>query len=153
VISPNLGEAESLLYGTAHEEVEPTGAEVVPRAARAVRDLLARGPRHVIVSAGSHGAVFDDGVGGLLWCPAPEVNVINPIGAGDSLVGGLLHALENGRPWADAVRIGVVVAAASCEQALAGGVDPQRVDKLLDTAPRAVALTAEGAPVAGWVGH
>jgi 1-phosphofructokinase family hexose kinase len=146
VVSPNLSEAEALLYGTVAEEVEPSGAEVIPRAGRAVTDLLRRGPRHAIVSAGSHGAVFDDGAGQLLWCAAPEVKVVNPIGAGDSLVGGLVHALEAGQPWDEAVRTAIVVAAASCEQELAGGIDPLRVADLLRTAPHPVGVTAGAQP-------
>ncbi|MHB1598449.1 MAG: PfkB family carbohydrate kinase, partial [Acidimicrobiales bacterium] len=96
--------------------------------------LRARGARHAIVSAGSHGAAFDDGAA-VAWCAAPVVEVVNPIGAGDSLVGGLIHALEGGRPWVDAVRFALAVASASCEDPLAGGVDVDRVAHLFAGLP------------------
>ncbi|MHB1782066.1 MAG: 1-phosphofructokinase family hexose kinase [Acidimicrobiales bacterium] len=134
VVSPNLSEAEALLHGTSGEAVEPTGADVAERAAAAVAGLRARGARHAIVSAGSHGAAFDDGAA-VAWCAAPVVEVVNPIGAGDSLVGGLIHALEGGRPWVDAVRFALAVASASCEDPLAGGVDVDRVAHLLAGLP------------------
>jgi 1-phosphofructokinase family hexose kinase len=130
VVSPNLAEAEALL-GRGHSEgVDPDGPDVVERAARAVTDLRQLGAVHVIVSAGSHGAAFDDG-SDVSWCDAPQVEVVNPIGAGDSLVGGLVRALEAGEPWPRAVRIGLATASASCEEALAGGVRVRRVEELL----------------------
>lgn len=134
VVCPNLAEAESLLFGGGDEAVDAAGPDVVDRAAASVRGLVARGALDVIVSAGSHGAAFSLD-GDVAWCPAPTVAVVNPIGAGDSLVGGLLHAIEVGWAWADAVRYAVVVASASCEQPLAGGVDLARVATLLAQLP------------------
>lgn len=134
VVSPNLSEAEAVLIGRSAEVVEPSGPDVVDRAADAVVGLVDRGARHAIVSAGSHGAAFNSGTR-VLWCAAPKVNVVNPIGAGDSLVGGLVHALERGRGWEDAVRFAVAVASASCEDPLAGGVDVARVASLLSALP------------------
>lgn len=144
VVSPNLHEAEAVLFGTTGEPVEPTGPDVVARAAAAVAGLRARGARDAIVSAGSHGVAFSVGAA-TWWCPAPSVEVVNPIGAGDSLVGGLVHALESGRAWPDAVAFAVAVASASCEDERAGGVDPDRVEQLvagLAPAP----ITDAGAP-------
>ncbi len=137
VVSPNLAEAESLLSGRLVEGVEPAGADVPERARRAAEDLLARGARHAIVSAGSRGAAAaaaadaDAGAGeGAAFLPAPAVTVANPIGAGDALVGGLVHALEAGRDWRPAVAFALATASASCEQELAGGIDPARVGEL-----------------------
>ena len=132
VVSPNLSEAEAVLWGRPDEVVEPTGPDVVERAARAVDELVRRGARRAVVSAGSHGAAFGAG-GAVSWCRAPAVEVVNPIGAGDSLVGGLVHALERGEPFEDAVRFALAVASASCEQARAGGIVVGRVGELLET--------------------
>jgi len=136
VVSPNLSEAESLLHGPSVEGVEPDGADVQRRAADAARGLIARGARRAIVSAGSHGAAFSD-AGQTVFCPAPPVTVVSPIGAGDSLVGGLVHALEDGQDWPAAVGYAIAVASASCEQELAGGVDVARVAGLTVQAPQA----------------
>ena len=129
VVSPNLAEAETLVFGPAIEGVEPEGDLVVPRAIEAARGLVARGARHAIVSAGSHGAAFSDGSENA-FLPAPEVSLVSPIGAGDSLVGGLVLALEEGLPFGDAVRFALAVASASCEQPVAGAVDPSRARAL-----------------------
>jgi 1-phosphofructokinase family hexose kinase len=129
VVSPNLAEAETLVFGSAIEGVEPEGEQVVQRAVEAAQGLVDRGARHAIVSAGSHGAAFSDG-SETAFCPAPEVSVISPIGAGDSLVGGLVHALEEGQSFAGAVRFALAVASASCEQPVAGAVDVSRARDL-----------------------
>jgi 1-phosphofructokinase len=130
VVSPNLAEAESLISGRLAEGVEPSGADVPERAERAAEDLLAKGAAHAIVSTGSRGAAAAGGDGGVVFLPAAHVHVVNPIGAGDSLVGGLVHALEEGRDWHSAVGFALATASASCEQELAGGVDPVRVREL-----------------------
>ena len=119
VVSPNLSEAESLVSGGRIEDVEPTGELVAERAAAAALSLLELGARAAIVSAGSRGAALASAAG-VMFCHAPEVAVINPIGAGDSLVGGLVCALEAGLDWTPAVVRALAVASASCEQPVAG---------------------------------
>ena len=130
VVSPNLAEAESLISGRLVEGVEPSGFDVPQRARRAAEDLLAQGAEHAIVSAGSRGAAAAGGGEAAIFLPAAHVHVVNPIGAGDSLVGGLVHALEDGRDWQSAAGFALATASASCEQELAGGVDPARVREL-----------------------
>lgn len=129
LVSPNLAEAETLVFGPAIEGVEPEGDLVVQRAIEAAEGLVTRGARGAIVSAGSHGAALAD-ADGALFCAAAEVSVVSPIGAGDSLVGGLVLALEERQPFRDAVRFALAVASASCEQPVAGAVDPFRARAL-----------------------
>jgi 1-phosphofructokinase family hexose kinase len=129
VVSPNLAEAETLVFGPTIEGVEPEGDEVVQRATEAAQGLVARGAKHAIVSAGSHGAAFSDGTE-TAFSSALEVSLVSPIGAGDSLVGGLVHALEDGQSFRDAVAFALAVASASCEQPVAGAVDVSRARKL-----------------------
>lgn len=132
VVSPNLAEAETLVFGPAIEGVEPAGNRVIERAIEAARGLVARGARHAIVSAGSHGAAYSDDTAAA-FCPAPEVSVVSPIGAGDSLVGGLVHALEEGQSFRDALQFALAVASASCERRAAGDVDVSRARELAAT--------------------
>ncbi|HTT50100.1 MAG TPA: hexose kinase [Streptosporangiaceae bacterium] len=149
VVSPNLAEAESLLSGPSVEGVEPAGAGVALRAADAARGLVARGARRAIVSAGRHGAAFSE-AGRTMFCPAPSVTVASPVGAGDSLVGGLVHALEDGQDWPAAVPYAIAVASASCERPLAGTVDEARVAGL---AAQARSLAAQAGGPAAQAGH
>jgi 1-phosphofructokinase family hexose kinase len=132
VVSPNLAEAESLVSGASLEDVDPRGEQVAERAATAARRLVTLGARAAIVSAGSHGAAFASATE-TFFCAAPAVAVINPIGAGDSLVGGLVHALEAGRRWEQAVVDALAVASASCEQPVPGAVDIGRAQTLAAT--------------------
>jgi len=134
VVSPNLAEAETLLLGPSPEGVEPAGENIVGRSTQAACALVEQGAKSAIVSAGSHGAAFS-GAEGSGFRPAPAVSVLNPIGAGDALVGGLVHALEQGADWSDALDFALAVASASCEQDLAGGVELARVKDLASAVP------------------
>ena len=129
IVSPNLAESEALVTGAETHEVEPSGEQIIARSAQAAHDLLALGARGAIVSASGHGAAFAAGEQ-TMFCRAPEVQVINPIGAGDALVGGLVCALEDGLDWPAAVVHAIAVASASCEQPVAGAVDVARAREL-----------------------
>lgn len=148
LVTPNLSEAGSVLSGTGGVQLEPDDVAAVERAGEAALELVVRGARRAVVTIGRFGAVLaEDGV--LSYFPAPRVEVVNPIGAGDSLVGGLVHALEEGAGVAEAVRFGVATAASSCEQVLAGGVDPARVLELVGEVDRVpIGGAAPGRPSA-----
>jgi len=59
----------------------------------AARQIHALGPRYVIVKKGEHGSILS-GPAGLFVAPAfPLLKVVDPTGAGDSFVGGLIGYL------------------------------------------------------------
>ncbi len=61
----------------------------------ALKKIHKLGPRYVIVKKGEHGAILS-GPSGLFVAPAyPLKNVVDPTGAGDSFVGGLLGYLAS----------------------------------------------------------
>src|SRR3990167_5728612 len=96
---PNREEAEELLGRRVSSLVA---------AAEAVSALLRRGPRAVILSMGRDGAVL--GAAGLagVWCARPpSVAVKSAVGAGDSLVGGVVTAWARGAGWLEAFRWGI----------------------------------------------
>ncbi|MGH2530631.1 MAG: 1-phosphofructokinase family hexose kinase [Actinomycetota bacterium] len=127
--TPNLAEAEGVLLGTESQPVDDGSLEVRPRALDAASELVARGAGTAVVTAGAAGvAVATASV--RRWVEAPKVEVRNPIGAGDSLVAGLVGTLERGGDLDRAVLIGVAAAAASVETEVAGVVDPERVRAL-----------------------
>jgi len=129
IVTPNLAEADGVLSGHAHEPVDETGPQTARHACAAVRELCLRGARSAAVTAGAAGTAFGD-ARDVYWVPTLPVQVVNPIGAGDSFVGGLVHALESGRTPVNAVIFAVATATASVEQELAGGVDPDRAGEL-----------------------
>ena len=56
----------------------------------------ARGPAHVFVTRGAHGAVAHDGH--TVWSAARPVDVVDSLGAGDAFIGRALHGLLAAEP-------------------------------------------------------
>lgn len=84
----------------------------IEAAAHAVAEL---GPRNVVVSLGKKGSLFlDDGQAWL--AEGPTIQEGNPIGAGDSMVGGLAWGLSQGLPLAEAMRWANACGAATASQ-------------------------------------
>jgi len=86
----------------------------------ALRTIHKLGPRYVIIKKGSHGSILS-GPKGCFICPAyPLHNVVDPTGAGDSFVGGLMGYLSTSRGSVDsnirrAMIHGSVAASFCCE--------------------------------------
>lgn len=86
----------------------------------ALKKLHKLGPRYVIIKKGSHGSILS-GPRGCFICPAyPLSKVVDPTGAGDSFVGGLMGYLSSARGSVDenlrrAMIHGSVVASFCCE--------------------------------------
>ncbi|HMP57513.1 MAG TPA: 1-phosphofructokinase family hexose kinase [Novosphingobium sp.] len=81
--------------------------------ARAASALVARGAaRLVAVSRGAQGALLA-WPGGVLDLPAIRVEAKSAVGAGDSFVAGMVHALAAGWREADAFRLGVAAGTAA----------------------------------------
>jgi sugar/nucleoside kinase (ribokinase family) len=86
----------------------------------ALRQLHRLGPRYVIVKKGEHGSILS-GPDGLFLAPAyPLKKVVDPTGAGDSFVGGLVGYLASRRGPIEAnlrraIIYGSVVASFCCE--------------------------------------
>jgi sugar/nucleoside kinase (ribokinase family) len=91
--------------------------------------LVAAGAGAALVSAGRHGVVCRSAAIDV-FVPAPTVEVANPIGAGDALLGATLVALERGRSLENAVADGVAYAAASVAHPVAGYAEPTLVNEL-----------------------
>ena len=128
VIKPNVPEARAALGAVAAEMIDERH-DTLEHAATAAEALLERGPRAVIVTAGSAGAVLAQDDDTEVY-PALDVNVVNPVGAGDALVAGVAAALAEGDDLPAAVRRGVAMGAASCETIPAALLDPARAAEL-----------------------
>jgi sugar/nucleoside kinase (ribokinase family) len=89
------------------------------------------------------------GAAGVDWVPTVPVDVVSAVGAGDSFLGGVVLALDAAGgagdvDWVGAVVRGTATATASCEQLRAGGVDPGRVDVLVEQIRAAAPELADG---------
>ena len=109
LIKPNHSELEELVG----EEL--TTQEAIKRAAV---KLCRSGVRYAAVSLGSKGAILTDGEKTVFAPPVP-VTVITTLGAGDSMLAGLLYGLSQGESVFDSLRYGVA-AGATCVKV--GGV-------------------------------
>ena len=128
-IKPNIAEACEAL---GRDSVERVAAAAGSRdtAIELAEALLEMGPRSVIVTAGSEGAALAQ-PGTTSFYEPPSVDVVNPIGAGDSLVAGLALRIADGSDVDAAMPFATAVAAASCETFAAGSLDASRVRELV----------------------
>jgi 1-phosphofructokinase family hexose kinase len=106
LVKPNREEAE-FLTGLPMD----TPAQVA-QAAAAIRTM---GAQNVVISMGKSGALLQTGIGSWL-IGTPSIQEKNPIGAGDSMVGGLVWALTEHFPLREALGWGVASGAATASQ-------------------------------------
>jgi sugar/nucleoside kinase (ribokinase family) len=95
------------------------------------RACLDAGASAVVTSLGSNGCLVSDGSDTVLM-PGFAAKPVNTLGAGDSLVAGLLVAMSQGRPIAQACVYAQAVAAAKIET-LARPAAPAAVQEFLKT--------------------
>jgi 1-phosphofructokinase family hexose kinase len=110
MVKPNLDEAERLCGRRL-----PTLDDIVA----AAQEIAADWVEIAVVSMGKRGAVAaaSDGVWHVV---PPDVKAVSTIGSGDSMVAGMALALSEGRPLAEALRLG---AAAGAATAMSSGVE------------------------------
>ena len=120
VVTPNRGEAARLL-----------GCDPGKPPREMARRLAARVRRAAVLTVGAEGAVAAEG-GRDFAVPAPEVQTIDTVGAGDCFCGALAVVVAEGRPLPDAVRFAVCAAALSVRAAGARTSLPRRT--LIDEA-------------------
>jgi ribokinase len=135
LLVPNRIEAEMLL--------DLSGGDVIRRAARTRKladpkqigiDLLARGPRAVILKLGERGSVLLDRTGHMERIKPFKVKAVDTTAAGDAFSGALAVARAEGRGLPDAARFATAAGALACT---AFGAQPslparEAVDRLLD---------------------
>lgn len=106
LVKPNAAEAQELTG------LPMNNATQIADVGKAIQTM---GPENVIISLGKQGALLVHG--GKAWLAAsPEVTQRNPIGAGDSMVAGLVWGLSQGHSMPEALRRGVACGAATASQ-------------------------------------
>jgi 1-phosphofructokinase family hexose kinase len=134
LVAPNLEEARAL----APLAVEPSDAELLG----VCDSLLERGAGAVWLSLGAAGSMlvapeYAVRLGG----PEPDA-VVNAVGCGDALIGGLVAGLAEGDSLPTAAALGVAAATNKLAHLHPGKVDPDRV-RALATQVEATALRGE----------
>jgi len=116
---PNLLEAR---YLTGHSERPPIEVSA---------GVLQTGVSNVVISLGKDGAVYS-GTQGSFAATAPKIQEKNPIGAGDSMVGGMVWALQQGLGFEEVVRWGIACGAATASLAGTSVANRQDAQAILD---------------------
>jgi len=106
IVKPNMEEARELAASTCGDDASDADiAEAV----------LATGPKNLIISMGKDGALLAT-KGDLQMVKTPAVKERNPIGAGDSMVGGVIWGLSQGQPLIQALQSGIACGAATASR-------------------------------------
>ncbi|GAB3893958.1 1-phosphofructokinase family hexose kinase [Larkinella knui] len=128
LLKPNLGELASLVGVDKLEldEVEEAARSVIRRSWCEV----------VVVSLGPAGALLVAGSGNTdqyacFRVPAPTVKKQSTVGAGDSMVGGMVYALSQGKSYEDMLRLGVACGTAATMNPGTELFHPDDVERLL----------------------
>lgn len=123
LVKPSIGELRALTGQDLGED------EAIAEAARMI---VARGQaRHVAVTMGSDGAMLINAAE-TLRLPAVRVDALSTVGAGDSFLAAMVHALADGRTPAAAFRFGMAAGAAAVLRpgtGLARADDIRRLDR------------------------
>lgn len=123
MIKPNLDEAERFL------KTEFKSKADVARAAHGIGEM---GIELVVISLGKQGAIACY-QGELYDAVPPEVKVISTIGSGDSMIAGIVCAVESGMGIEDALRLGSAAGAAT---AMSSGTDIGEKSAVEELAPQ-----------------
>ena len=97
----------------------------------AMRHVLSWGVQWVVVTMGRDGAIASDD--NAFWhVGTPQVQVVNPIGSGDSFAAGLAVALTCGPPMPEALVVGAACGVANAMTRVAGHVEPNDVATIMN---------------------
>ncbi len=89
----------------------------------AIRDLIQRGARRVVVTAGAGEVIAGDET--ACWrIQPPQIQAVCPIGSGDAFTAALAQALLRGDDLGEACRRGAAAGAANALQLMSGEIDP-----------------------------
>lgn len=135
LLSAGLAAAPTVVKPNREELAALVGADLpdLDAVVAAANLLRQRGPRWVVVSLGAGGALAV-GPGEVVTVQAPRVELVNAVGCGDVLVGGLATGLATGLSLPRALELGVRVSAAAAAHPATGAFDPAYADTLTTTA-------------------
>jgi 1-phosphofructokinase/tagatose 6-phosphate kinase len=123
LVSPNQGEAESLVGQEFHEEQDFI---------QALDDVAELGARNVLITqeSGCFALLREEREVKRLRAEAPNIDPISTVGSGDVLLAGFLAARYFGKSVEDALRAAVGAGAAATLEVGAGRFDPREANRL-----------------------
>lgn len=121
IVKPNLEEAVATLGLREDADAREAALALVGEA----------GAKWAVVSEGARGSVLAENSGRTWRISSPRLEAVNPIGSGDSLAAGLLHAITKGSSVPEAAAYGTACAAANVLTKTSGVMSLSDVEKLL----------------------
>lgn len=122
LVKPNTAEARKLTA------LDIDNSAQLANAAEAIQ---AMGPEHVVISMGKRGAILANGK--KIWAAqSPDIIELNPIGAGDAMVGGLVCGLSRGQSLREAFALAIACGAATAAQRGTSVGTTGKINELLD---------------------
>lgn len=109
-----LAREVDVLVCSAHDARSVFELEVIEHGLPLELRRIAPKAKLVVVTAGSRGAIAWDEDTGVIEAASPEVEVVDPLGAGDALVAGLIWGALNGFDLPRQLKAGVTLAALAC---------------------------------------
>lgn len=97
---------------------------------RAMREVIDLGAQWVLVTRGGDAAFLASRTEAYRFQP-PKVDVVNPIGCGDSVAAGIAVGIADDQPVVEAVRYGLAAAADNATRLLPARLDGASVESLL----------------------
>ena len=98
----------------------------------AAQQLKAQGIENVIISMGAKGSLWINNEGVLKAEPPKCENVVSTVGAGDSMVAGLIYGFEKGLSKAETLAFATAVSAFAVSQSNVGVSDLSLLDPILE---------------------
>lgn len=103
-----------------------TGEDEILAAAREIHE---RGVKYVVVSLGAKGALLVSDAGAYVGRP-PKIELVNPVGSGDTMVGALAYGIERQLSVDEMLRLAIAAATANCLSPETGHFDLKLLDEL-----------------------
>ncbi|AQS41517.1 MAG: Phosphofructokinase [Candidatus Tokpelaia hoelldobleri] len=132
LVKPSQGEFEACMQRSFHS---------VPEMAATAQQLIHKGAAEIIaITLGHQGAVLIT-ANKTLYLPSPAVKVFSASGAGDSFIGGMVHALSKGIDVEDSFRLGIACGSAAVMEKGTGLCQVENIRRLYqDLEPKKAVL-------------
>lgn len=122
LIKPNETEIADLLGKDLHSEEELI---------EALKDETFTGIEWIVVTLGADGALVKKGED-YYRVHIPVINVVNPVGSGDSTIAGLAYALSENKTSEEVMKTGMVTGMLNTQEEKTGFINPDHFDSLYE---------------------
>lgn len=116
-----------------HHELEIWAGRPLPELSDVVQaayELRQQGIAHVVISLGEQGAMWVNASGAWMAKP-PKCDVVSTVGAGDSMVGGLIYGLMMRQTSEHTLRLATAISALAVSQTNVGITDREQLARMM----------------------